>query len=108
MAKPMTAIDFVTSIARACEQSQGHYAEPNVYTWKRYVTDIVYIEGEGVPVVDKAILNAAGVETVRCWSRKAKDGSLRYDEKGLKGALEAILGKGTPRVLSRRSTVVVH
>lgn len=106
--KPMDAADFVAAITRACEQSQGHYDEPAETLWSKYVTHVIYVEGDTVPAINKARLSAAGVESVRCWSRKMEDGSARYDETGLQGALEAILGKGTPRVLSRRNTVVGH
>ena len=74
--------------------------------WNRYVTHLVYLDGDGVPKVDRRELAIAGIECVRCWGRKADDGSVRFDGKGLVGALEAVLGRGE-RVgeKSRRNTL---
>ncbi|KAI0418789.1 UPF0052 domain protein [Xylaria grammica] len=117
---PLTAADFVRAIARACAESQGHFAtprgggddvgaeaagaEPNwdVDEVRKYVTHLVYLEGPGVPKVDKAELAALGVDCVRVYGRRV-DGMLCYDEAGLVGALDAIIGK-TEAIRSRRNT----
>lgn len=69
---------------------------------RKYVTHLVYLEGEGVPKVDRAELAALGVDCVRVYGRRV-GGMLRYDEAGLSGALEAIVGKAE-MVRSRRNT----
>ena len=103
---PFTAADFVASITRAAEESIGRPGYPSKAVWRDYVSHVIYVEGDGVPKVDKALFAEAGVETVRCWGRKASDGTMKYDPVGLLGALEAILGKREwkgPR--SRRNTL---
>ena len=116
-AKPMEATDFVAAIARAGEESKGWRADPTSNSelpkdmWKRYVTHIIYLEGEGAPQVDRRALAEAGVECVRCWGRKgAQDGTWRYDPAGLVGALEAILGRGGDKggKQSRRNTMEAY
>jgi 2-phospho-L-lactate transferase/gluconeogenesis factor (CofD/UPF0052 family) len=92
---PMSAVDFVAAIARAGEESRGWRGDVcGRDKWRRYVTSVVYLEGDGAPKVDKGSLAEAGIECVRCWARKSEDGALRYDATGLVGALEAILGRG--------------
>lgn len=121
---PMGAKDFVAAVARAGEESRGWRAgvgaemkagvgaatggkggqgEVPRDMWKRYITHIIFLEGEGAPVVEREELAKWGVECVRCWGRKGEDGSMRFDGMGLKGALEAILGRGPER--SRRNTL---
>ncbi|KAI1109587.1 UPF0052 domain protein [Nemania sp. NC0429] len=125
-AHALTATDFVRAVARACERSRGRSpagaseapkievegtrvvvmgsgddddADSSV---RNYVTHLVYLEGEGVPKVDRAELAALGVDCVRVYGRRV-DGMLRYDEAGLEGALEAIVGKAE-MARSRRNT----
>lgn len=103
---PFDASDFVAAIARAGEESRGRMGDASPETWKSYVTHVVYLEGHGVPKVNRATLADAGVESVRCWGRKFEDGSMRFDPMGLGGALEAILGKREWQgARSRRNTV---
>ena len=112
----MGAAEYVAAIARAGEESRGWRASKSDRgkgpdggidkgIWKSYVTHVVYMEGEGVPEVNKEELASAGVECVRCWGKKADDGVWRYDLKGLVGALEAALGKGRDGLKSRRNTL---
>lgn len=102
------ATDFVAAIARAGEESRGVMGEVEPEVWRRYVTHLIHLEGEGTPPVERDQLNAWGVECVRLYGRKM-DGSrgMRYDEKALTQALGAILGKRDPREASRirRNTV---
>lgn len=106
-ADPMDAVDFVAAIARAGEESRGYRnGIPSVNIWKKYITHLIYLEGDGAPKVDRTALNAAGVDCIRCWGRKADDGSWRYNANSLLGALEAILGRGDKsRDRSRRNTM---
>ncbi|KAK5634311.1 hypothetical protein RRF57_010025 [Xylaria bambusicola] len=102
---PLTATDFVRAIARACAEIQGADADSlgNVDDQvRRYVTHLLYLEGEGVPKVNKTELAALGVDCIRVYGRRV-DGILCYDEAGLVGALEAVVGK-TEMVRSRRNT----
>ncbi|KAI0482058.1 UPF0052-domain-containing protein [Xylariaceae sp. FL0804] len=69
---------------------------------RRYVTHLVYLEGEGAPRVDRDELAGLGVDAVRVYGRRV-DGMLRYDEAALAGALGAIIGK-SEMVRSRRNT----
>ena len=111
----MGAAGYVAAIARAGEESRGWRADKgrpedagggvDPAAWKQYVTHVVYMEGTGVPAVEKSTLAAAGIECVRCWGRRGEDGVWRYDAKGLVGALDAALGKGRDGELSRRNTL---
>ena len=104
------AIDFVAAIARCAEQGRGNIGESDHTVIKRYVTHLIYIEGEGVPKVDRQELERRGVECVRLYGRRSKNddstaGILTYDGKALTQALGAILGKRDPREgKSRRNT----
>ncbi|KAI0551187.1 UPF0052-domain-containing protein [Xylaria curta] len=121
-ARALTAADFVRAIARACAESEGrgNRSDPpiteqqgpelqvshdgsNLFSVRDYVTHLLYLEGEGAPRVDKAELVALGVDTVRVYGRRHEDGVLRYDEAGLAGALEAVVGKAE-MARSRRNT----
>lgn len=107
----LMASDFIAAVARACEESQGvefsSWDKSKSITCehvRRYVTHLIYIEGEGAPVVDKDVVDQWGVECVRSYGRKGEDGTMRYDGKGLAQALGAILGKRDPSgIRSRRS-----
>ncbi|RYP48195.1 hypothetical protein DL769_011229 [Monosporascus sp. CRB-8-3] len=70
---------------------------------RRYVTHLIYLEGEGAPRVDRAELGRLGVECIRVYGRRV-DGTLRYDEAGLTRALEAIVGRPDNMGRSRRNT----
>ncbi|KAI0467636.1 UPF0052 domain protein [Xylaria cf. heliscus] len=94
------------------QQQQGHtppglqvssHDGPGVSSVRDYVTHLLYLEGEGAPRVDKAELAALGVDCVRVYGRRHVDGVLRYDEAGLAGALEAVVGKAE-MARSRRNT----
>ncbi|KAI0008075.1 UPF0052-domain-containing protein [Xylariaceae sp. FL0662B] len=111
-AAPLSATDFVRAIARAAAESQGRFAgadgdgddnEPGGrHDVARYVTHLLYLEGEGAPKVNREELAALGVDCMRVYGRRV-DGMLRYDETGLARALEAVIGK-TEMVRSRRNT----
>ncbi|KAI1488545.1 UPF0052-domain-containing protein [Biscogniauxia mediterranea] len=106
MADPMTATDFVKAIARAAagegKDGPGRGQVEMAVEVRRYVTHLIYMEGEGVPKVRKEELAALGVDCVRVYGRRV-DGVLRYDEAGLARALEAVVGKHEV-VRSRRNT----
>ncbi|KAI1463849.1 UPF0052-domain-containing protein [Daldinia caldariorum] len=95
---PLTATDFVKAIARAAAQSQGDFAvgDDEKATGKgevhKYVTHLIYLEGEGAPKVNKVELSALGIDCIRAYGRRV-DGMLKYDEAGLARALEAVIGK---------------
>lgn len=101
---PLTATDFVKAIARAAAESQGDFAvdERRKGEARRYVTHLIYLEGEGAPKVNKAELTALGVDCIRAYGRRV-DGMLQYDEAGLTRALEAVIGKAE-MLRTRRNT----
>lgn len=108
------ASDFIAAIVRAGEESRGNFysmAEEGKgleeLTVRRYVTHLIHLEGEGVPVVDREVLAGWGIECVRLYGRKGEYGGMSYDGKALSQALGAILGKREPGVRSRRNTLEV-
>ena len=101
------ALGFVRAIARAALESEGVMdREPEFYELCTFVTHIIYLEGQGAPKLDRQAMAAAGIEAVRVYGRKAEDGiSLKYDEKALSQALEAVVGRKDARYdKSRRNT----
>jgi 2-phospho-L-lactate transferase/gluconeogenesis factor (CofD/UPF0052 family) len=90
---PFTALDFIAAIARACAESREHRGTPAPEDYRLYVTHVVHLEGEGTPAVDVKTLRGLGVECLRVYGRKTKEGGVRYDEMALRQALEAILGR---------------
>lgn len=100
-----TARDFVSAVADA---SKGEKAEEE--EWRRWVTHVVYLQGEGTPVVEKEELGKVGVECVRIYGRRVDgdggDGGMVYDGTALRQALDAIIGGGNKsQGVSRRNTL---
>ena len=104
-----TAADFLNAITRAFLESQG--LSPGVDQpidrglWSQYVTHLIHLEGDGVPVVDKKQLLISGVECVRLYGRNGMNGVMKYDGRALIQALGAILGKRDKGEKSRRNTL---
>ncbi|KAK4191460.1 putative gluconeogenesis factor [Podospora australis] len=105
---PLTAVDFVKAIVRACEERRtpkakdyGSKKEEYVFreeTVKKYVTHLVYLgENEEMlsPKVNRRELERLGIKCVKAGTGKVVDGKLeakyRYDEEELKVALEGII-----------------
>ena len=100
------AKDFVAAISRAAEESQQRMGVADVSVYHRYVTHLIYLEGEGTPIVNKQELAWWGVECIRLYGRRSANGKMIYDGKALSQALSAILGKKDPRRdKSRRNTL---
>ena len=105
---PFTATDFVAAIARAGQESRGMFGVPDPLVYRSYVTHIIYLEGPETPVVNKVELSQMGIEPLKCYGRKLNEGGkvLKYDEKALEQALEAIIGRKDGRVdRVRRNTM---
>jgi 2-phospho-L-lactate transferase/gluconeogenesis factor (CofD/UPF0052 family) len=89
--------------------ASGHIPDPvrdSVY--RKYVTHVIHMTGEGTPEVDRAFLATLGIDCVKLYGRKSAKGVMLYDLQALVGAIEAILGKkGDAMTLSksRRNTV---
>jgi len=96
------ARDFVKAIADACDSSRGKKGE-----WREYVTHVIYLQGEGAPLVEREELGERGIECVRIYGRRNEGGEgMVYDAGALTQALEAILGRRDIRgEKSRRNTV---
>ncbi|KAM7184283.1 hypothetical protein V8F20_012288 [Naviculisporaceae sp. PSN 640] len=88
---PMTATDFVEAIARAAAGEEGIAAGG----YGKYVSHLVYLEGEGTPVVDVEGLRRLGVVCVRAEGKireeRNRKKTLLYDEEELGRVLEEIL-----------------
>lgn len=93
----MTATDFVVAVARAAGTdgavAEGDGAAGGVEV-ARFVTHLLYLEGEGTPAVDVEELGGMGVKCVKVAGRWVGDGKaamLRYEPKALGEALSAII-----------------
>lgn len=112
---PMTAVDFVTAVARAAKESQADFEEEvGDGEVRRYVSHVVYLEGAedgglaaagggagggGSPVVmprvDVEALGRLGIACVAVKGVLVGEGRkrmMRYEEAALVEALEGILG----------------
>ncbi|KIW64711.1 hypothetical protein PV04_09626 [Phialophora macrospora] len=81
-------------------------ARDDVY--RKYVTHVIHLTGEGTPQVDRGHLASLGIDCLKLYGRKSSKGVMLYDSQALIGAIEAILGKkGDAMTLSksRRNTV---
>ena len=93
-AEAMTAADFVRAVARAAKESRLDPSPVQDAECGRYVTHLVHLVGEGVPVVDAEELRGMGVQCIKLAGRWESSGSrrvLRYEEEELTRALEQIL-----------------
>ncbi len=117
--KEYTARDFIAAIAGACESSKNGKGNENVTgaevkvgkvneeEWKKYVTHVIYLAGEGTPIVEREELGKVGVECVRIYGRKNSDGGggMIYDGAALGQALGAIVGGTRTMDRNRRNTL---
>lgn len=131
--EPFTAFDFVEAIAKACEQSRQvpwpsehrqatreHQTTlmPSVLAngssllhddnhnsiYRRYVTHVVHLAGDGTPHIDREQLTAVGVDCLKLYGRKHPGGKgMIYDRQALVGAIEAILGRKGEAMSASRS-----
>ncbi|KAF1847236.1 UPF0052-domain-containing protein [Cucurbitaria berberidis CBS 394.84] len=104
--QPYSALDFIAAIAKAGENSKGVFGPTDKSKYKSYVTHLIHLQGPGTPAVDKEELKSVGIEAIRVYGRKNEgENFVRYDERGLTQALEVTMGKGDPRMPSRRNTL---
>lgn len=83
----LSAKEFIEAIARAA----GDGANGEV---RRFVSHLIYLEGEGVPKVDVGQLEKEGIKCVKVagrWVGEGRGRGLRYDELELARALEEIV-----------------
>ncbi|KAK5044813.1 hypothetical protein LTR84_010469 [Exophiala bonariae] len=100
-----------TSVATSPVSRQGGLLSPGMQThfashprsiYRRYVTHVIHLTGEGTPYVDREHLASVGIDCLKLYGRKSPKGIMFYDPQALIGAIEAILGKkGDAMVLSR-------
>lgn len=106
--RPMTAVDFVTAVARAAKESQTDFGEVGQGEVRRYVSHLVYLEGAEVgglvgggglgvmmPKVDVQKLGRLGIACVGVKGAVVGEGRkrmVRYEEGALVQALEGIIG----------------
>lgn len=70
--------------------------------YRKYVTHVIHLTGEGAPNVDRDRLASLGIDCLKLYGRKSAKGVMLYDSRALIGAIEAILGrKGDAMALSR-------
>ncbi|KAF5877598.1 putative lppg:fo 2-phospho-l-lactate transferase upf0052 protein [Botrytis fragariae] len=77
-----TAKDFIQAIVHGCtgngkeehDHEQEHHEKVKEQEWKKYITHVVYLEGPGTPIVDKAELKRLGIEAVRVYGRRSESG----------------------------------
>ncbi|KAL1302353.1 hypothetical protein AAFC00_002759 [Neodothiora populina] len=114
---PFTALDFISAIANACDQSRNPRffpaSAPHNYSnsasshphthahevhdppklaeaeYKTYVTHIIHLDHAGAPKVDRAHLKSIGIETLRLYGQERG----RYDHRALQQCLEMIMGR---------------
>jgi 2-phospho-L-lactate transferase/gluconeogenesis factor (CofD/UPF0052 family) len=105
--KAFTAVDFVAAIAQGCWDSLSLKEKVVPKSeYKRFVTHVLYTQGNGTPVVNKAELSSLGIETQYVYGRSAPDGDgAHFDGIALGQALSSYVSRRYPRE-SRRNTIV--
>ncbi|KAK0636326.1 hypothetical protein B0T17DRAFT_613072 [Bombardia bombarda] len=97
---PLTAIDFVTAIARAGAQSKKRpeaaaAAAPSdavIRPPTNYVTHLIYLDAKDAPFVDVKGIECLGIKCVKVDGKMTTDKAMvKYDEAALGKALENIL-----------------
>lgn len=102
-----TAITFIEAIVRACTNCAT--VEPKYY--RRFVTHVIYMDGNGAPKVDAELLKKIGIQATVIAGRRHPGGDGKgklYDAPALGKQLTAILGKSKKKVpgqASRRNTI---
>jgi 2-phospho-L-lactate transferase/gluconeogenesis factor (CofD/UPF0052 family) len=87
--QPMTAKEYINAIVRAMVENGAPQAPVGTF-----VTHLLYLQGDGVPVVDVPGLTALDIVCVKVMAKgggEKQDGMARYDNAALQGALEAII-----------------
>ena len=90
----------------------------DLFVPSKYVTHLIHLAGDGVPVVERAALATIGIHCVKVYGRKIEVQSIdsststhgvKYDAQALIGAIETILGKKGDGMIaggkSRRNTL---
>ena len=107
------AVDFVRAIVEACVSSFAGASKTPPLTekidgmeWRKFVSHVIYLGGEGTPRVERGWLSGLGIECVRVYGRKVTEGMV-YDGMALGQALEAIIGRGDVSSMAkgRRNTM---
>ncbi|KAI9837287.1 MAG: hypothetical protein M1819_000361 [Sarea resinae] len=94
---PFSALDFVAAVARAGAESRGRRTPPDEQEYRLYVTHVIYVEGEGAPVVDRARLLELGIECVRVYGRRLNGGGGAGSAGTSNGAGGAVGGANDPK-----------
>jgi len=106
---PLEGLDFIQAIAKACKGSQSATGEAQSSPLRTFVTHLIYLEGHGVPLVDRQALLGLGIEPVKVYGRKSDGGGCRYDDQALTQALAFCIRGGkqsiTEKSRSRRNTL---
>lgn len=101
---PLDGLDFIQAIAKACTGSQGATGKAQSSPLRAFVTHLIYLEGQGVPLVDRQALLDLGIEPVKVYGRKSDAGGCRYDDQALIQALAfCIRGGKQSRIEKSRS-----
>ncbi|OAP62625.1 hypothetical protein AYL99_01852 [Fonsecaea erecta] len=101
-----TAVRHGESLFPGANHHPRDGARDSVY--RKYVTHVIHLTGEGTPQVDRNHLASLGIDCLKLYGRKSSKGEMFYDPQALVGAIEAILGrKGDAMAVSRsrRNTV---
>ncbi|TGZ84251.1 UPF0052-domain-containing protein [Ascodesmis nigricans] len=99
-----TALSFIRAVVRACLNCAS--VSPDHY--RRIVTHVIYLEGNGAPRVEIEELKKLGIEPIRVYGRRNPAGAgkgMLYDPAPLLQSLYAILGTRRMGVDTRRNTV---
>lgn len=103
-----TACEFLDAIVRACQKDRsdqpGSMRPVDRQLWRRYVTHLIYLDGQGAPEVNRKVLTDNGVECIRLYGRF--DGVLKYDHAALVQTLTSMLGKRERSEKSRRNSLL--
>lgn len=103
-----TATEFVRAVARSCARSDSSSSRSLKEEPSKYVTHVIYLSGNGSPVVDTVELKSMGIECFQVYGRRNPQGDGRgmlYDATALTQTLETILAVRLKRQETRRMTM---
>jgi 2-phospho-L-lactate transferase/gluconeogenesis factor (CofD/UPF0052 family) len=87
---------------RAARSSTQVSSRQSLY--RRYVTHVIHLSGDGTPDVDREHLGSLGIDCLKLYGRKHSSGKgMLYDRNALIGAIEAILGRKGDAMMNSRS-----
>ncbi|KAI5850393.1 hypothetical protein DFP73DRAFT_539208 [Morchella snyderi] len=104
-----TAAEFVRAVAQSCAYSDSAFKDKELkpQDWNKYLTHVIYLVGNGAPMVNDDELKALGIDAFQVYGRRnpVEGRGMLYDSTALGQTLEMILAKRLRKTETRRMTM---